>query len=149
MKPNNAKEAFESFVSRAGTTIAALTPDQALRMMCDFYQQRKADGCQETDGDTLVYQWTTDDSDHGRTFQFEIARQFIESGDEDEDGMSEISLTSYFQPSPELEALGTGEQRCSSRERVTGFQDDVTSSAAFRAVGKLKPQHVALEYINV
>lgn len=149
MKSAAAKEEFEKWVAQAGTTVASLTPETALRMMADFYRQKPAHGVQEIDGDTLVYQWATDDSDHGRSFQWEIARQFVESGDEDEDGMSEISLTCYFPATAELESLGTGEQRCQAPDRLADFEQAVGASAAYRAVAKQKPKVVSLKDINL
>jgi len=80
-----------------GTTIAALTPANSITQILEFYKQIRADNCSiNEDGDMLLYQWGTYNWGEGAYFQWDITRQFIETGFEGDDGMSQLSLCFYF-----------------------------------------------------
>jgi hypothetical protein len=150
MKTHDAKAEFEQFLTRSGATLDGLSPTLAIRLISDFYRQVRAEDCHlDEDGDMLSYQWGTYDWGQGRTFQFELARQFIENGTEDDDGISQLALVFHFAPSPEFDALESGNEWCYSPEELDQFAATITSSEAFYAVAALTPERVVLEYGGV
>jgi hypothetical protein len=148
MKPKEAKEEFERFVAEAGSTVSEFKPIDAIRLMLDFYLQERAEGCDlKADEDMLLLQWGTYEwGKQGRFFEFSLARQFVDSEDEDDEGTTQLSLTCYFPPTPELEALKTGSKWCASPDELAGFEYFIGKTPAFKALGKSRPENVALTY---
>ena len=147
MKPADAQKTLEEFIARSGLTVDALTPSAALRVMGDFYREVRAEGCHlDEDGDMLLYEWGTYDWGKGRYFELDIARQFIETGTEDDEGMSQLALTFGFHASSALDALESGDQWCHSPEELSKFESSVIASKAWQAVAAIKPDTVSLQY---
>ena len=148
MKPKEAKEEFERFVTEAGAVVSEFKPIDAVRLMLDFYQQERAEGCDvQGDGDMLLFQWGVQEwGRQGRFFEFNLTRQLLDSEGEDGENQTQLSLTCHFAPTPALEALKPGSKWCASPDELAGFEYFVVKSAAFQAVGKLPPENVALTY---
>jgi hypothetical protein len=148
MKPTEAKEEFERFVAETGASVSEFKPIDAIRLMLDFYQQERAEGCDlPADGDMLLFQWGTNDVGHqGRFFEFSLARQFIDNDADEEENTTQLSLTCYFTPTPELEALKSGSKWCASPDELAGFEYFIGRTPAYKAVGKSRPENVALTY---
>lgn len=147
MKPENSKKELEALIKKSGTPIGGLTPAEGVRLMLDFYRDVRAEDCPlEEDGDMLLFQWGTHDSGEGETFQLDITRQFIHAADEDDDGMSQLSLTFHFKPTPELTELEDGNQWCNTPEEVEEFEKFIMGDAAYEAVADVKAVRVGLEY---
>jgi hypothetical protein len=85
--------------------LSSSTARNGLAQMLAFYASVPATGCGGPDGDMLLFQWGTYDWGKGRHFELNITRQFIEQGLEDDDAISQLSLTYRFTPNPELDAL--------------------------------------------
>ena len=150
MKTQAAKTEFESLLSQDNLTLAALSLPDAIRLVFDFYRRMRAEDCHlDEDGDMLLYQWGTYDWGQGRTFQVELTRQFIENGTEDDDGISQLALVFHFNPTPELDALETGNEWCHSPDELDPFKATITSSEAYRAIVSSKPEKVTLEFGGV
>lgn len=150
MKPRFAKIEFEKFVGQSGAAVAMLEPSEGIRLMLDFYKQIRAEGCLiGEDGDMLLYEWGTYDWGEGPFFQCDITRQFIEVGSEGDDGMSQLSMRFYFQPSEEFESLKSGNHWRSSLAEVTDFESFIKANAAYRAVVTANPVKVSLEYSGI
>ncbi len=148
MKPREAKEEFERFVEEAGTAVAVFKPVDAVRLMLDYYREVRAEDCEvDADGDMLLFQWGTHEwGKQGRYFEFNLTRQFNDESEEDGEGLTQLSLTCYFPPTPELEALKTGAKWCASPDELAGFEYYIGKIPAYKAVAKLMPEHVALTY---
>jgi hypothetical protein len=148
MKPAEAKEEFEQFVEEAGTAVAVFKPIDAVRLMLDFYREARAEDCElEADGDMLLFQWGTFEwGKQGRFFEFNLSRQFTDESGEDGENVTQLSLTCYFSPTPELEALKTGSKWCATPDELAGFEYYIGKTPAYKAVGKLPPENVALTY---
>jgi len=148
MKPNEAKEEFEKFVAEAGAVVSEFKPIDAVRLMLDFYQLERAEGCDlQADGDMLRFQWGVHQwGQQGRFFEFNLTRQFIDADAQEDENIRQLSLTCYFLPTPVLEALKPGSKWCASPDELAGFEYFVVKSPAFLAVGKLPPENVALTY---
>ncbi|MDB6122424.1 MAG: hypothetical protein JWQ71_1417 [Pedosphaera sp.] len=147
MKPKLARKELEKRILKSGKKVEALTLAEGIQFMMDFYQQVRAEDCPlEEDGDMLLYEWGTYDADKGRLFQCGITRQFIQADSEGDDGMSQLSLKFYFQPSAASDALESGNEWCYSPEGVEDFDSFMKGNAAFQAVQSTKPAKVAIEY---
>lgn len=121
--------------------------------MLDFYRDVRVEGCDlDEDGDMLLFQWGTYDFSEGRSFQFDITRQFIVADPDNEDdasAMSQLSFTFHFTPSPQFDALKDGNRWCSTPQDVQGFQAFITEGEAHGTVATARPAKVTLEYGRV
>jgi len=122
--------------------------------MLDFYQQVRADGCAvSSDRDMLLFQWGTYDWGQGRFFNFDITRQFTQTGenptDPDDNTMSQLKLTFYYCPNPILEALKSGNRWCHSPEELPEFRAFVISSASYAAANSTIPAKIELDHALV
>ncbi len=150
MKASESASTFEERLKAAGLTLSGLTATTAVDQMLAFYREVRAANCMEDeDGDMLLHQWGTFDWDPGHGFQWNLTRQFIEPGTEDEDGISQLTLSLHFDASPELEALGADNHWCQSPEGVGSFELFVRTGAPYQAVAGLKPQDVTLDWVLV
>jgi hypothetical protein len=150
MKTKQAKKELEKIIKQSGKPLSSLTPAQGMRLMLDFYRDIRADGCDlEGDGDMLLFQWGVYDSDAGRSFQFDLTRQFMLEDCEDDDGMTQLSLTFHFEPSPKLEALADGNQWCHAPDGLGEFETFITGSSAYGSVATASPKNVTLNFGGV
>lgn len=117
--------------------------------MFDFYQSVKPVGCDSESADTLLFQWGTYDWGTGRHFALNITRQFIEDSRQDDDAISQLSLTFRFDPSAELEALRDGNRWCDGSNEVVAFRDFALSSAPCIAVADRAAAAVELSHSYV
>jgi len=128
--------------------------------MFDFYKQIRAEGCiNPVDRDMLLFQWGTYDWGQGLNFQLDVTRQFIMQGDDpndpDDDVMSQLQLTFYYQPTPVLAELSKGTHWCKpggvpdkyipcvSLEEFISF---VYSSPAYLAVASVRPKKAEVKH---
>jgi hypothetical protein len=150
MTPESAKQEMEKRFTQSGVAMSALTPEQGIRLMLDFYRDVRAEKCElAADGDMLLFQWGTYDWDGGRSFQFDITRQFIVSHSDDEDdddAISQLSLKFHFTPSTESDAIESSNHWCSTPDESPDFETFIFDSDAYRAVQDLRPSKVTLDY---
>lgn len=147
MHPSESATTFEAALTAAGTTVQQLDAASALTQMEDFYRTVRAENCiLDEEGDTLHCQWGVNTQDAEKTFQLELSRHFIEPGDEDEDGMSQLSLTLTYAPVPALLALEPGTCQCSQPADLPEFEKPIRASPPFQTLAKLKPQLTALAW---
>ena len=152
MTPENAQQELQKRIKQTGTPMTGLTPALGVRLMLDFYRDVRADGCElDEDGDMLLFQWGTYDFGEGRSFQFDITRQFILALPEDEDddsAMSQLSFTFHFTPSAQFDAL-KGNRWCSTPDDLKDFETFITDGDVYRAVATARPEKVTLDYGGV
>ncbi len=147
MKPRDSKDHLTRQILAEGLDIEALKPSEAVHMMLPFYKSVRVEGADpEEDHDMLLYRWGMYDRGRGHSFEFDIVRHFIESGTEDDDGMTQLCLTCRFRPTAELEALGAGEQWCRRPEGIVDFKNVIFNSAPYRAVAHVSPASAALDF---
>ena len=148
--PITAKSEFEKFISQSGAKIATLTPAVGIYLMFEFYKQIRADNCPvDEDGDMLLYEWGIYDWGEGSYFQLDITRQFIETGFEGDDGISQLSMRFYFYPSEEFKQLEWGNHWCISPTELSEFKSYVTTNAAYLKVANANPTKLDIEYSKV
>lgn len=150
MQPKKSKIAFLDFVQSAGYDISELSTSQAVDLMLGFYKEVPAANCSvENQGDMLLFQWGTYDWGKGKTFNFNITRQFILDGTEGDDGMSQLSLTIHFEPTSTLDALGSGNRWCSSPEELPEFEKFIHTNNVFGLVKEMKPLQIELSWSKI
>ena len=101
MTPNESLAAFTAFAASHGVALTASLPREGLGQMLSFFQSAAAPRCKGPDSDMLLYQWGAYDWGKGLYFELNITRQFIENDLQDDDAISQLSLTYKFEPTPE------------------------------------------------
>jgi hypothetical protein len=150
MNPADSRTTFCKRVALAGLAVEKLTPAEALAQMMSFYRKVRADRCVlDAEGDMLLFAWGPRDAAEGEMFQLEFTRQFIQPGDEDEDGMSQLWTRLLFPMTPALRKIGEGEQWCESPDVAHAFQEFVLANEAYRAVVELTPARVDIDWALV
>jgi hypothetical protein len=147
MNPADSPTVFRKKVALAGLSVDKLTPAEALAQMMSFYRKVRADRCVlDAEGDMLLFAWGMRDAEEGEMFQLEFTRQFIQPGDEDEDGMSQLWVRLMFEMTPALEQFAEGEHWCESPDGADAFEELVLASDAYRAVVELTPTRVEVDW---
>ena len=124
----------------------SLTPGEGIDLMLRFYADEPVDGLADGDmADMLLFQWGVFDWGHGESFEFDITRQLIFGGSEDED-IFQLSLTFRFVPTDDLRNLPEGNRWCSSRAELEDFRHFVLRSAPYAALNKKLASSVDLHY---
>lgn len=133
--------------------MSAWTPAQGIRLMLDFYRDVRTDGCKlDEDGDMLLFQWGTYGLGEGRSFRFDITRQFILSQPEEKEDdrtMSQLSFTFHFNPSTQFDAVKSGNRWCRTPDDLKEFEAFITGGEAHREVAASRPAKVTLYYGRV
>lgn len=125
--------------------INTLRVSEGINSMIDFYQTERAEDCDlESDGDMLLFQWGTYDFGNGELFQIDITRQFITAPECEDDDISQLSLTFFFNPTPYFHDLGPGNEWCGSPEELSLFQMKISNCPAYKASVALEPNTVTL-----
>jgi hypothetical protein len=150
MNPSESASIFRERVALAGLAIDRLTAAEALAQLLSFYREVRAEKCVlDAEGDMLLFAWGPRDASDGERFQLEFTRQFIQPGDEDEDGMSQIWTRLVFEMTPELRKVGEGEHWCESPDGAAAFEEFVLANEAYRAVVELTPIRVDVDWALV
>jgi hypothetical protein len=143
MKPKESVKAFQHFADARGIDLNASTPRAGIEAMLEFRASTACPACSE---DMLLYQWGTYDWGAGKYFELNITRQFIEAELEDDEAISQLSLTYRYQPSVALERLGADN---AWEDRYLDFRQFILASAPFLAVADEKPDGIELGHSYV
>lgn len=149
MTPTESLAAFNKFAASRGVELSSGAPREGLEAMLAFFETQRAENCDGPDADMLLYQWGTYDWGNGRHFEINITRQFIESGLEDDDAISQLGLTYKFSPSQEFDALAEGNRWCRAAGELASFRAFVLASAPFVAVADARPSSVDQSHFYV
>ncbi|MGN6502247.1 MAG: hypothetical protein ACTHKX_04985 [Pseudolysinimonas sp.] len=135
-----AENALRRFAAERGDDLAALRTGEAVALVVAFYRDRRAQHARVADeGDGLLWQWGPDAD--AQRFTISLTRQLIR---EDAEPITQLSLCLAYRWTPARRALGRGHAWCWSPDAVDGFEKDVRSSAAYRAVASAVPVEVLL-----
>lgn len=121
MNPRKLDRAFNKFLSHKRID-PAVSPEIGVQAMIDFYLGERADGCDGSEQDMLLFQWGTYDWGNGKHFEVDMVRQVILPDQVDDDAIWQLHLTYRAAPSPARTALGSGNRWCSSRSEVAEFE---------------------------
>jgi hypothetical protein len=150
MNPEDSATLFRERLARTGLDLNRLTASEALSQLLSFYRDVRANKCVlDAEGDMLLFAWGSRDAAEGEVFQLEFTRQFIQPGDEDEDGMSQLWTRLLFPMTPALQKVGEGEHWCESPDEADAFEEFVLASEAYRAVVELTPARVDVDWALV
>ncbi len=144
MNPQDAKTYFEDFAAEKGVTIAAVSISSGIDVMLDFYRNIRADGCDETDTDMLLYQWGREPNGQ---FAIDLTRQLIFGGDDDEN-IWQLSLTFNYSAEPCFEDIGSGNKWCYKPHpgAIDYFSKFIRDSEPFAAATGQGPVSIKLDY---
>jgi hypothetical protein len=145
MTPSESAKAFEVHAAARGVGVNACVPRQGFAQMVSFYQSVAAEGCEQPDGDMLLFQWGTNDWGSGAHFELNMTRQFIEQEPQDDDAISQLSLTFRFEPTAERGVLAQGNRWCGRPIELQEFLAFTLSSPAFAAVADQRAMEVGLD----
>jgi hypothetical protein len=146
MKSSESKTEFEPHFNALGKRPC---PKDVIKAMINFYIIRRVDDCElDQDGDMLLYQWGTYDWGQGRWFEFNITRQYMHTGGEDED-IFQLSLTLKYSATTELDALLSGNRWCRSPLELDDFLEFISSSEPMQKLSQTPCYNAALEYNQV
>ena len=148
MQPSESKQRFEQFVAAAGRAVDDLGPADAAHFVLAFYRQVRADDCPlDQDGDMLLFQWGAHDFGQGETYRYDLTRQFIAGGEEEDDQeMSQLSLTLHFAATAPLRALAPGKRWCALPAAADEFARFVARQEVTALVAPLRPSRIMLEW---
>ena len=146
MQPSESQSRLEKLIADSGSSLSALTAAEAIRFMFAFYREVRAANCPlKENGDMLLFQWGGYDFGEGETYRYDITRQFIQSGSEGDDGMSQLSLTVHFTVTDKLRLL-KGNRWCLSPAEADEFEQFIRTHEATLAVATLKPLKGTLDW---
>lgn len=150
MTPDTSAAAFESFLAQRGIQMSSMDIPQLVESALSFYETVKAAGLAEGSGtDMVLFQWGVYNWGRGEHFEFDITRQFVSADGEDDDAISQLRCTAYFEPLPALRALTQSNRWCESLADLPAFSVFIRDSAAYRSVQTLKPLKVSVEWSGV
>jgi hypothetical protein len=149
MKPQDAESEFRALLLARGTRLDELTAADGVRAMLAFYGEIRGDGLRfQKDEDMLLFQWGTYERNDAPTFVYNITRQLIFDGHEDDD-IWQLQLSFYFDPNETLVALGAGNRWCRSLDDLHEFASFVSSHPATAALSHLRDRGKTLNYWSV
>jgi hypothetical protein len=130
-----AENALRRFAAERGADLRSLRTAEGISLGLAFYRDLRGQHARVSDeGDGLLWQWGPDaDATH---FTISLTRQLIR---EDAEPITQVMLCLAFRWTPSRRALGRGHAWCWSPDAVPGFEKEVRSSAAYRAVAAAVP----------
>jgi hypothetical protein len=148
--PPGSKDALLAFLSARGIASDKGSLLQLVAGTVAFYRDANADGLSASvQSDMLLFQWGVYDWGTGENFEFDITRQFISAFSFGDDAISQLRMTAYFAPTPELRKLGAGNRWCSRREDAQDFRAFIVSSPAFRVASGLVRRKVEIGWSRI
>ena len=149
MQPQDAESEFRALLLARGTRLDDLRPNAGLDAMFAFYRDIRGEGLTfERDEDMLLFQWGTYEQNDAPAFVFNVTRQLMFDGHEDE-RIWQLQLSFYFDPNEALVALGSGNRWCPSLDDLPEFASFASSHPATAAVSRLRDRGKTLNYSSV
>jgi hypothetical protein len=152
-EPREALKAFREHLAARRLSETTLPVHDGFEAMLDFYRDMRADGCDLDDADMLLFQWGTYDwarlplgTGTHKVFELGLTRQLILHERSEDDDIWQLELNYEFEPTDQLDALGTGSRWCHSLQELPQFREHVLASQVLAVCGSLKIQYVTLEY---
>lgn len=149
MKPSDSAEALDSHLQRAGGLESASLGD-LISAVIQFYTDCPASGLSDdASADMLLFQYGCYDSGDGEMFEVDLTRQFIAADEVDDDAISQLHFTAYFEPDDGLRAIGSHNHWCKSHDEVSEFRNEVLSSPALALTAKRHRAKARVDWENV
>ena len=149
MKPSDSAEALDSHLQRAGGLESASLGELILAVI-QFYTACPASGLSEdASSDMLLFQYGCYDWGDGEMFEVDLTRQFIVADEEDDDAISQLHFTAYFEPDDELRAVGSHNRWCMSHDEVAEFRNEILNSPALALTAKRHWAKARVDWENI
>jgi len=149
MKPQDAESEFRALLVKRGVTLEDLSAGDGLDAMLAFYREIRGDGLRfDQDEDMLLFQCGTYPQNDASAFVYDITRQLIFDGYDDEN-IWQLGLSFYFAPIEPLIALSSGGQWCQSLDELPEFVSFAKTHPATLAVGGRGDGRRILAYSSV
>jgi hypothetical protein len=140
---------FVAFIGARGLDVDRLGPREAVGLMCDWYEVRRADGTNiASNGDMLLFQWGTF-SWNGGAFSYDLTRQFLLDDEDGDDAIFQLHLTLLFDATDESISIGSDDRWCDEPSGLAEFRSFVESSAATTLVSSQQPTGTRLTFEQV
>ncbi|HET9395741.1 MAG TPA: hypothetical protein VFO36_06760 [Nitrospiraceae bacterium] len=144
MTPSDSSRLFQAWLADRSISLQGLSIPALVDAVLAFYESVLCSGLSSgPDSDMLLYQWGVYNWGEGEHFEFDLTRQFIE---QDDDGISQLHITAYFEPTDELRRVAPGNQWCEHVAKVNDLRQFIEASPAYRAVMGQGPQRVAVAW---
>ena len=149
MKPSDSAEALDNHLQRAGGLESASLGD-LISAVIRFYTDCPASGLSEdANSDMLLFQYGCYDWGDGEMFEVDLTRQFIVADEIDDDAISQLHFTAYFEPDDELRAVGSHDRWCVNHDEVAEFRNEVLNSPALALTAKRHRAKARVDWENV
>ena len=145
----DAQSALERFVNVRGGDLSSIDAATAVDVMISWYESERADDVvgPEDGGDMLLFQWGTyDDQGRGRTFQYNLTRQFIRVDEEDDEEMWQLSVTLHYPRDDRAEALRSGNQWCRVPAEASVFRTYIEAADATAFARRPPPSRIEVRF---
>ena len=146
MKPSDSAKALMDFL---GVTRGARpeSPADMLASIIQFYVEKPATALAEDDlSDMLLFQYGCYDWGQGERFEIDVTRQFIAADECDDDALSQLHFTMYYEPDDILRDIGRHNQWCQNRDGVAAFRAMVLGSPAVTIVAERQPVDIKIAW---
>lgn len=152
MIPEGSEEAFRRYLEVSGLEPAKLNLASGFEQVISFYESVAGEHLQSgADADMLLYQWGTYDwTGSGAMFQVDLTRQFVSAFAEDDDAISQLSLTFYYLPTAATDAFKDGHRWLEDgKSGLSEWCAYVRGSPVFKTFSVVAPRSVELRWEQV
>ena len=144
--PSSSMDALQLYAASHGWKGGPLNASLLTTIALGFYRDVSFNGLSSDQGDRLLYQWGIYDWGQGKSFEFDISRQFTLSGASGDEAISQLRLTAHYQPTDALMAIKEGNRWCEGKPELQVFEQFIRNSAAFAGVQGLLPVKVVSQW---
>lgn len=150
MKASDAAEALRLYLqTHVGDPQIAPLSD-LISAAIDFYSTRPVTGLAgSADSDMLLFQFGCYDWGEGEMFEIDLTRQFIVADEVDDDAISQLHLTAYFDPDEDLRNVGASNLWCKGLGEAPAFKRAVLGSAALAVTVARRPNRLRVDWDKV
>ncbi|HEV3077698.1 MAG TPA: hypothetical protein VHB47_24980 [Thermoanaerobaculia bacterium] len=132
MRPSNSAPALKRFYRDRSIDPASASLAAFIEGALDFYASVPASGlAADSQADMLLFQFGIFDWGSGEHFEIDLTRQFIVAGKVDDEAISQLRCTVYFDPTSTLKAVGSDHRWCEGYADLPEFKASVLSSQAY------------------
>jgi hypothetical protein len=150
MVPSGSASALQQFLHKRGVDVGTAALVAVVEATLDFYGTVFASTLAATaEADMLLFQFGIYDWGNGEEFEFDITRQFIVAGKVDDDAISQLHCTVYYEPTVALRSIGRGSRWCESREDLPQFRAFILGSDAYATALPLSIKRTDIEWERV
>lgn len=147
MRVADGEAAFRRFLQSRNLEVRSISVADAINVWIDFYKAQRFDDVEEG-MDWLWFQYGTYDWGNGVSYQLDLTRQFILSGETDDAAIWQMHLVLHFPPGPEhtsgLPSLDSGMEECDDPADAEAFRERIVASDPVTRVEGMEPARVEL-----